>query len=192
MDQRLPKYPPDALDADRRAVYDAITAGRRASGPQLFRLVDDAGGLEGPFNAMLASPAVGMALQRLGSAIRYETGLSDRSREIAILTVAAARGSEFEWYAHERVARDAGLTEDELAALRARRRPASLSPTEAATHDTVVALVDRSDLADAEFSLARDVLGLERLVELVTLVGYYDLLALSLRVFRVPLPDGPA
>jgi alkylhydroperoxidase family enzyme len=190
--QRLPKYAPDALAPERRAVYDAIAGGPRAAGPQLFRLTDSDGALEGPFNAMLASPGVGMALQRLGAAIRFETGLSDRCREIAILTLAAARDSAFEWYAHERLGRQVGLTQDELDALRDHQSPASLSPTESVTPDTVVALLDHRDLDDEQFERARDVLGLERLVELVTLTGYYDLLALSLRVFRVPLPDDEA
>lgn len=189
MHQRLPKYAPDDLDPERRAVYDAIAGGPRALGPQLFRLTDSQGGLEGPFNAMLVSPGVGMALQRLGAAIRFETGLSDRCREIAILTLAAARDSAFEWYAHEAIARRAGLTQDELDALHDGQSPASLSPAESVSHDTVVALLDHRDLDDAQFEQARDVLGLEGLVELVTLTGYYDLLALSLRAFRVPLPD---
>jgi hypothetical protein len=58
------------------------------------------------------------------------------------------------------------------------------------TRDTVVALLARGDLDDDEYGQAQDALGVERLVELVTLVGYYDLLALSLKVFRVPMPDG--
>ena len=102
---------------------------------------------------------------------------------------AAARDCAFEWYAHESVARRAGLTQEELDALRRGECPSTLSTSEVVTHDTVVALLDRRDLDDAQFERARDALGLEQLVELVTLTGYYDLLALSLRVFRVPLPD---
>ena len=189
MPDRLPKYAPGDLDAERRAVYDAIAGGPRASGPQLFRLTDDEGRLEGPFNAMLASPGVGMALQRLGSAIRFETALSDRCREIAILTLAAVRDSAFEWYAHEPIGRQAGLTQDELDALRVGDRPVTLSTSESVTLETVAALLDHRDLDDEQFERARQALGVEQLVELVTLTGYYDLLALALRAFRVPLPD---
>nr|BFE70573.1 hypothetical protein GCM10020092_038740 [Actinoplanes digitatis] len=72
-------------------------------GPQLFRLVGADGGLEGPFNAFLLQPRLGLALQALGAAVRYETGLADRAREIAILVVSAASDSAFERYAHEAV-----------------------------------------------------------------------------------------
>jgi 4-carboxymuconolactone decarboxylase len=57
-------------------------------------------------------------LQELGAAVRFRTRMTDRTREIAILTVATATGSEFERYAHELIGRAAGLTETELAASR--------------------------------------------------------------------------
>ena len=72
---RLPKLLPEDLDDAQRAVYDSIAGGRRAEGRQLFRLVDEHGGLEGPFNALLLQPRLGHALQALGAAVRYETTL---------------------------------------------------------------------------------------------------------------------
>ena len=115
---RIPRLEPSALDDDQRSLYDAIAGGRRAQGPQRFRLADSQGRLEGPFNAFLLQPRLGSALQALGSAVRYDTGLDDRCREIAILIVAAHWESEFEWYAHEAVGRSVGLGDAELAAVR--------------------------------------------------------------------------
>jgi len=77
---RLPRFEPPALDAEQRSLYDAIAGGRRAQGPQLFRLADAAGRLEGPFNAFLLQPRLGSALQALGASVRYDTGLDDRCR----------------------------------------------------------------------------------------------------------------
>ena len=190
MHGRLPWLRPDQLDEPRRHVYEAIAGGPRAAGPQAFRLTDDDGRLEGPFNAMLVSPGVGMALQDLGAAIRYRTALPDRAREIAILTLAALRRSDFEWYAHERVGRRAGLTDDELAALLRGEEPSGLSEAELAVLRTTAALGADGDLDDEQFARAEATLGREQLAELVVLVGYYDLLALSLRVWRTPLPAG--
>src|SRR3954451_15798780 len=93
---RLGKLAPSALTGEQRVVYDAVTGGPRAQGPQLFRLVDEEGALEGPFNAFLLQPHVGAPLQALGAALRYQTSLSDRAREIAILVVAVHWESEFE------------------------------------------------------------------------------------------------
>jgi 4-carboxymuconolactone decarboxylase len=187
---RLPKLAPSALDDQQRALYDAITGGRRAQGPQVFRLADPEGRLEGPFNAFLLQPRLGSALQALGSSVRYDTGLGDRCREIAILVVAAHWRSDFEWYAHEAVARSVGLTDAELAAVRDGSH-AALAGREGLVARTVAALLTRGDLEDAEYREAVEHLGPAGLFELLTLVGYYATLALQLRVFRVPAPDGP-
>ena len=188
---RIGKFEPSALDAEQRSLYDAIAGGRRAQGPQLFRLADADGRLEGPFNAFLLQPRLGSALQALGASVRYDTGLDDRCREIAILVVAAHWRSDFEWHAHEAVGRAAGLGDAELAALREGRH-AELAGRESVVARTAAALVTRGDLDDAEYGEAVGHLGPAGLFELLTLVGYYATLALQLRVFRVPAPDNPA
>jgi 4-carboxymuconolactone decarboxylase len=58
--------------------------------------------------------------------------------------------------------------------------------------DTALALVTRGDLDDERFERAVALLGLPTLFELVTLVGYYSLLAVQLRVFRVGAPSADA
>jgi len=188
---RIPKLPPSALDDEQRSLYDAIAGGRRAQGRQLFRLVDDEGRLEGPFNAFLLQPRLGSALQALGSSVRYDTGLDGRCREIAILVVAAHWRSDFEWYAHEAVGRAAGLDDADLAAVRDGRH-AALAGRESVVARTAAALLERGDLEDAQYHEAVGQIGTEGLFELLTLVGYYATLALQLRVFRVPAPDGTA
>jgi 4-carboxymuconolactone decarboxylase len=190
--QRLQRLLRDELDRDQRAVYDAIAGGPRASGLQLFPLVDDDGCLQGPFNAFLLQPTLGDRLQALGAAIRYSTTLSDRARELAILVVAAKWRCEFEQYAHEAIGRAVGLTESEMEAIRA----GHVADTEANWPDpvdlmnvrVVRALADAGDLSDATFQAAVDVIGEVGLFELLTLVGYYATLALQLRVFRVGAP----
>jgi 4-carboxymuconolactone decarboxylase len=197
---RIPKLDPSALDGDQRSLYDSIAGGRRAQGPQLFRLANAEGRLEGPFNAFLLQPRLGSALQTLGASVRYDTGLDDRCREIAILVVAAHWRSDFEQYAHEAVARSVGLTDADLAAIRDGRytdpdaardgRYTVLTGHEAVVARTVAALAARGDLDDAEYRQAVEAVGTAGLFELLTLVGYYATLALQLRVFRVPAPEG--
>ena len=77
---RIARFSPRELDEEQRRLYRAITGGDRAQGPQFFRLTDDEGRLEGPFNAMLLNPSIGDALQRLGAAIRYGGRLAARCR----------------------------------------------------------------------------------------------------------------
>lgn len=186
---RLPKFAVGELTGAQRALYDAIAGGRRAQGPQLFRLVDTEGRLEGPFNAFLLQPELGSALQALGSSVRYDTSLDHRSREIAILVVAAVWDSGFERYAHEAVGRAAGLDGVELDALRTASYEALTDDRERLVATTTDALARGGDLDDAQYGAAVAALGLPGLFELLTLVGYYAALALQLRVLRVPSPD---
>ncbi|MEQ4721896.1 carboxymuconolactone decarboxylase family protein [Nonomuraea sp. B19D2] len=188
MHGRIPWYDPPSLTAEQRAVYDEIAGGPRAAGP--FRLTGPEGRLEGPFNAMLTAPGVGGPLQRLGAAIRYATDLPARWREIAILEVAVARRSDFEWYAHERVGRNAGLTDEELAALRSGADAGTFDEGERTVRAACRSLILRRGLDDDLYARAEATLGTGRLYELVVLVGYYDTLALSLTAFRTPLPAG--
>jgi 4-carboxymuconolactone decarboxylase len=186
---RLPKLGPPFRDEDQERLYASITTGPRGGRQGPFALVDEAGALTGPFNAMLLQPGLGTALQALGSAVRFQGRLPDRARELAILVVAAHWASAFEQHAHEAAGRRAGLTEAELAAVRAGEEPGLADPAERATVQAARALVQAGDLDDQEYSAAVAQLGEAGVFELTTLVGYYATLALQLRVFRVGVPD---
>ncbi|NDL56769.1 carboxymuconolactone decarboxylase family protein [Phytoactinopolyspora mesophila] len=182
---RIPRPAPDELDDEQRRLHASITSGSRSSGPRLFRLADDEGRLEGPFNAMLLNPAIGDPLQQVGVALRYQGRLSDRSREIAVLAVAAHWQSAFEQRAHEAVGAHAGLTDAELKALRA-QGPLDLDDPE----ESAVLLITRHvlrhrDLDDERYRDVSATLGADKLFELTTLIGYYSTLALQMRVFAV-------
>ncbi len=187
---RLPWPARADLDPAATSVYDAIASGPRATGPQHFRLTSDEGRLEGPFNALVLAPQVGQAVQELGAAIRYRTALTARQREIAILAIAAAARSDFEWYAHEAVGRAAGLTGPEIAALRAGEPSPTFEATEALVWRICHGLATTRALAPVDAADGEAWLGVAGLVELVTLTGYYLMLDLAMRAFDTPLPAG--
>lgn len=193
MTARLAGLLPGELDEQQSEVYRTIAGGPRAAGPQAFALTDEQGRLRGPFNAMLLSPPVGLAVQAVGAAVRYETVLSDRVREMAILVVAAHWDSAFEWQAHEAVGRAHGLTGPELDALRAGELTELADPAERAALRATTALIRSGALGDAEYEDTVAAWGERGLFELTTLVGYYSLLALQLRVFagEGPPPHRP-
>ena len=181
---RQPRLLPADLDRDQAALRARIVGGPRASGPQLFELADDEGALEGPFGGFLLSPPIGDRLQALGAAVRYETSLTDRAREMAILVVAVHWGSTFEREAHEAVGRQCGLTESELMQLREGEELTLTDPAEQACHDLARALV-AGDVDDPTWLAGTSVIGIRAAYELIVLVGYYSTLALQMRVLRV-------
>jgi 4-carboxymuconolactone decarboxylase len=186
---RLPHLRPDELTEEQRRLYDELTGGPRSQGRQFFPLLEANGGLAGPFNAMLASPRVGSALQALGAALRYESSLPDRAREIVILTVAAHLGSDYEWSAHEPQARHCGVPDVVIASLRKDRPPELADPAERAAYQLARALLHREKVPDDLYRPVRAALDASGVFEVSTLVGYYWLLATQLRLFQVETPD---
>jgi alkylhydroperoxidase family enzyme len=192
MHGRLPWYSPDELDDLQHAVYQAIALGARSKDAQVFQLADEKGRLQGPFNAMLVNPKVAMSVQALGAAVRFDSALSDRAREIAILRLASLEQCDFEWYAHERVGIRDGVTEEELGVLKNGNLPSSFGPEEVLIGDVVASLQSKRELSDELYYQAHETLGLTRLADVITLVGYYQLISLSLNAWRVPLPADEA
>jgi 4-carboxymuconolactone decarboxylase len=189
---RLVVLSSEQMTPEQKNLYREILSGPRGQGPRAVPLASGAGGLAGPFNAMLYAPPVGHALQELGAAIRFRTELAPRIREMAILVVAQAWDSAFERASHEPIGREAGLTDREIEALRGGADPGFADKQEQAAYSVVRALTGldpgTADLDDEEYDTAVAVLGERALVELSTLVGYYTTLALQMRIFRVDFP----
>lgn len=190
---RLAGITPAEMSPDQRAVYDAVVRSPRGASA---RLSSD-GALPGPFNAMLLSPSVGMALQNLGAALRYESTLPDLVRELVILLVAGRADSAYEQYAHEPIARRAGADEDVLAELRAGNVPTALGGANvpaalAADAAAALAIADALlgwGLDDEMYAAAVASVGRTWLFEINALVGYYQLLARQLALFGVVPPE---
>lgn len=182
---RAPRLRPQDLDERQAALYTEIVEGARGRDPLSLPPVDDQGRLTGPFNAMLFAPDVGDAVQRLGAALRYHGTLPPRAREIVILAVASHWYSGFEQRAHERIGADVGLSPKEIAALREGDELCLADPVESVSLATARSLLRDGDLDDAQYAEGAATLGADGLYELTTLVGYYALLALQLRVYAV-------
>jgi 4-carboxymuconolactone decarboxylase len=191
MTERLPRLHPPFADPRRQALHAAIVGGRRGTRPQAFHLAAPDGSLVGPFGLMLQAPHLGAPLQELGAAVRFATSFTDRAREVAILTVAAVTGSDYEVYAHERVGTMAGLSRAELDGIRtgAFAHEVGVDGVEAMTALVARRLAEGRSLGDDDYSAAVGVLGEQQLLELVVLVGYYTMLAQLMSVFGVGAPD---
>lgn len=181
---RLPGFTPDQLDPAQRALYDAIANGPRRQGTRSAALVDEAGRLAGPFNAMLLSPNIGERVQALGAALRYASTMTGRAREIATLIVARDADGRYEWQAHAALGRAAGLEDGEIEAIKAGTWSFA-DATEQTVAEVTREVLDQGDLTDTRYAEVAATLGEATLFELLTLIGYYRLLALQLRVFGV-------
>ena len=188
---RLPDHRPEDLDADQRDLYDVFVSGPRQSQAQFFPVTGESGVLSGPYNAMLLSPGVGAPLERLGRAVRYETRLPDRVRELVILTVATLTESAVEWQAHEALALSVGVPEGTVSTLRT-GAPSFSDETDALVHAFVQQLLDRHEVEDSTFAAVRTELGLPGVLELVATAGYYQVVAHVNNAFDLPFREDGA
>lgn len=181
---RLPSQTREALDPDGQQVWDSITATRGS-------VVMDDGTLIGPFNAWVTAPGIGGRLAELGAALRFESSIERRLLEVAIITVGARWRAEFEWWAHSRMARQHGVSQEAVDAI-ARDETPPLPDDERVVHAVARQLVESGRVDRTTYDEARELLGDRGIVELVTLCGYYTLVSFTLNAFEVALPPGEA
>lgn len=116
--------------------------------------------------------------------------LSRRESELVIVRVAARRGSAYELEQHRRLARRAGLSRAEVAAIEAGESDPGLSARERLLLRATDELLADQDLSDPLWAeLGTHFEDRER-IEILMLVGHYAMLATALHALRVR-PDRP-
>lgn len=183
---RLPYLRYDELTADGQAVWDDVV------GTRGDRLVTEAGGLIGPFNAFVHAPGVGRHLSALGATVRFGTSIERRLSELAIITVGARWRAEFEWWAHAAMARRHGVSDAVIDAIARGDEPAFEADDERVVYAAASQLTKLGRISPDAYDAARQLLGDAGMVELVSLCGYYTLISFLLNAFDVPLPPGVA
>ena len=120
------------------------------------------------------------------------TKLGQDRLELMILTVARRYTTPYIWFIHERLAREYGIEQPVIDAIRQRTAPPFANDGDRLVAEVTAALLESWNLDDATYARALDALGEERLVELVTSVGFYAMLALQLNTFAAAVPAGVA
>jgi 4-carboxymuconolactone decarboxylase len=181
---RLPELRRDQLSAAGQAVWDLLVETRGS------HVVTAQGSLRGPFNAFVQAPDVGGPLASLGAVLRFGTSFGHRLTELAIITVAAGWQAEYEWMAHARLAREAGVSDTVVDAIGRREDPPFTGEDEQIVYSAARQLAADGHLSQAAYDAAHDLLGDAGVVELVALCGYYTTISFMLNAFGVPLPPG--
>jgi 4-carboxymuconolactone decarboxylase len=98
--------------------------------------------------------------------------------------------AQFEWWAHEPMAREAGVPEEVIAAIRAGEQPELADPGDAAAYALACEIHNDHKLSDATFAAAKAQFGETGVAELIGLCGFYGLVSMTLNGFEVGLPAG--
>jgi 4-carboxymuconolactone decarboxylase len=186
--RRFPLIPPERLTDEQRAVVDAIRSGPRSK--LKSSAASAPGPIGGPFNVMLRSPGVGMLIQQLGEAIRFRSSIPPRLNEMAILITARHYTSQYEWYAHHKLAMENGLDPDVSQAIAQGRRPERMGADETLVYEFSTQLHAQHGVSDATYQAVLDRFGERGVVDLIAVNGFYSLVSFMLNVDRTPLPAG--
>lgn len=175
---RLKALDPEELDARQRETYDDIFSRR--------------GGVSGLFMAWLRNPELAERAQKLGAYCRYDSTLTPMLSELAILVVARHWRAQAEWAIHAPIAEKTGVPAQAIAAILAGRAPELTDTAASVVYDYASELLDEARVSNQTHERAMKELGEKGVVDLVGLLGYYGLVALTLNAFEVPVPEGSA
>jgi len=122
--------------------------------------------------------------------LRFKTSVNKRLNELAILIQARLSNAQYEWWAHEPIARRAGLSDAVMADLRACRRPAQMQDDERLVFDFCIQLSLNHRVPDALWQEVVERMGEQAAVDLTVLSGTYAMVSMLLNATQVGIPNG--
>jgi 4-carboxymuconolactone decarboxylase len=179
MTERLTQLTYDSLPPDVRPLADDILKVSSAA-------------LGGPYNALLRSPDMARRCFDLLDYLRFKTSVDQRLNEFAILIQARVANAQYEWWAHEPIARRAGLAEGVMRELRECRRPRAMQDDERLVYDYCVQLTLNHRVPDDLWREAVATMGEQAVIDLTVLSGTYVMVAMLLNATQVEIPGGGA
>jgi 4-carboxymuconolactone decarboxylase len=174
---RFPQPAMEQLSAEQQAVAAEV-------------LKQSSAGLGGPYGMLIKSPELLKRYLMMTEYLRQKTSLPRRLNEMAILLEARLWDAQYEWWAHEPLARKAGLSEAIISDIREGKRPGAMQPDEAVVYDVVTELLNKRQLSDDSFARAKQILGEQQVIDLVAVAGFYVMVSTVIIAGRVAIPNG--
>ena len=166
----------DQLPPEHHAAFDQLAASR--------------GGITGPSNFLLYSPNLNLRYTTIVSYYREDSPISLRHQEVAILTTVREKRSAYPWGSHVRRARDAGVPEAVIDAIRSRGELGGLDAEDAAILSYARQLTAGTHVDQTTFDALHSRFGDQWLVELTLLIGHYQGTATLLNAFELEAAPG--
>jgi len=168
--------------------YDDLPAEVRPLADDILKISSAA--LGGPYNALLRSPEMGRRCFDHLDYLRFKTSVNKRLNEFAILIQARISNAQFEWWAHEKIARKAGLSDEVMRDLQNCTRPKTMQADERLVYDYCVQLSLNHRVPDALWQEAIAQMGEQAVIDLTVLSGTYVMVSMLLNATQVGIPQG--
>lgn len=175
---RIDPIPREKMTPEQIRVNDAISSKRGG------------GQAHGPFGIWLRTPELAEKAMVFGDHLRAELTLPQRLQELAVLVVARHWTAQYEWHAHARHAERLNVPPELIAAIRDRKEPVIEDEKDALVYRLTAEMLETRALSDATYAEAVRLLGEQTVVDLITTIGFYVMVAIVLVGFRVDIPGG--
>jgi len=173
-EERLPTIPPARYTEEQK---------QAAADFELARKVP----VFGPFEPLMYSPQVMSQARAMGDYLRYKSAIGNTLSELVILITAREWTQDYEWAVHYPIALKAGIRKEVADDIAVGRRPTAMSPDEETVFDFTSELLRNKQVSDATFERAKSLLGMQGVVDMTGIVGYYTFLAMQLNVAQYPV-----
>jgi len=174
---RLPIATRDSVPADQRATFDEMVQAL-GSVPRY-----------GPGSVMIHVPKAHQWATELNTYLRQDSSLPQKVQELAMLVTARELDCQHIWNAHAASARQAGVPDGVVDALRDRKVLPELAADEAAVVHFGGEFFRTHRVSRGAFQAALEQFGRQGVVELALIFGNYSLLAVLINAFDTDLPS---
>ena len=181
----FPIVPKEDLDEKQRRFWDELTLGPRGfytGGPNARKLPD-------LYSAWLQFPEFGQLMLRLGDAIRTQSKLTGKLRELVVLTTSAILGARVEYEFHVPFARNEGLSDALISAIGEGATPPFGDEAERIIYEANVQLLRTATLGERARAEVVGAIGHDGLMQLIAAVGLYVITAYTTNVAKVRLAE---
>lgn len=134
-------------------------------------------------------PELAKAYFTLNGHVLMATTLSERHRELLIMRVAAVRKCGYEWAQHLFMAKDAGLTDEEIGRIGYGAESPFWSELEAALTRCVDELIVDGTISDDVWRTLANEFTTQQILDIIFTVGSYDLLARLFNALQMDIDD---
>jgi 4-carboxymuconolactone decarboxylase len=173
---RLPDIDEAKLSSEQRRIYDQIMAVR--------------GHVRGPFGVWLRNAELCKNSLKLQEMFASRTKLERRLVQLMILVAARLATAQYAWFIHEPHALKLGISPEIIDAIRERRTPEFSREDERLVYDITMELNTTRSLSETNYQRGMAILGEQAMVELVSAIGFYVMVAMTLNAFAVSVPGG--
>jgi len=149
-------------------------------------LIETRGRRPGPTKIWVHNPKLAKAAAPLSAYFRTGYSLSEREREIAVCTICSKWHSIYPTNAHERAAKAAGLPADKIEAILSGLPTSFSDKREQVIYEMAACLANSRWVAKGLFERAVEALGHEGVTDVISLMGYYSLVSMTLAFYDVP------